>query len=90
VQQREHRTWRICGKGGGRHEADTAKQGLAGGGNFVKKKVAGGSWVCDKNISEFAEYIFLRYNLLVCKLTDKGDHHDRERRETLGAEEVVV
>jgi hypothetical protein len=32
----------------------------------------------------------LRYNLLVCKLTDKGDHHDRERRETLGAEEVVV
>ena len=43
VQQREHRTWRICGKGGGRHEADTAKQGLAGGGNFVKKKVAGRS-----------------------------------------------
>ena len=41
-------------------------------------------------MNEFAEYIFLRYNLLVHKLTDKGGNHDRQRGETLGAEEVLV
>ena len=43
VQQRKHRTWRMCGKGDRQHEADTAKHRLADGGNFVKERVAGRS-----------------------------------------------
>jgi len=30
---------RICGKGSGRHSADTAKPSLEHGGNFVKKEL---------------------------------------------------